>query len=311
MWWLERSTLGGRISTLRGRSSTFAPGLSTGSGWVVHGSLSDFIANGRAVWNARGKCQARGAPQTSEVDDQRFGTAVRTVRQRRGWRQADLAAKAGTSQATISRIERGHPGSQSLDTLRRVGAALDMRVELVGRWRGGDLDRLLNARHSRLHEVVAEEFARRVPAWRLAPEVSFSIYGERGVIDLLAWNLAHRALLVIELKTDIADVNELIGTFDRKVRLAWRVAEERGWDPVAVSGWVIVAPGRTNRERIAAHGAMLRAAFPMDGRGIGSWLRRPVGSVSALSMWRNIHAGTTKADLAPIRRVRRPRRAPA
>ena len=115
-----------------------------------------------------------------------------------------------------------------------------------------------------------KEFSRRFPGWDLAPEVSFSIYGERGIIDLLAWNLAHRALLVIELKTDIADVNELIGTFDRKVRLAWRIAEERGWNPLTVSGWVIVAPGRTNRERIAAHGAMLRAAFPMDGRGIGA-----------------------------------------
>lgn len=243
----------------------------------------------------------------AEVDDQRFGTAIRTVRQRRGWRQGDLAAKAGTSQVTISRIERGHVGSQSLDALRRIGAALDMRVEVMARWRAGDLDRLLNARHSRFHDMVAEAFPRRFPGWSLAPEVSFSIFGERGIIDLVAWNVAHRSLLIIELKTDIADVNELIGTFDRKVRLGWRIAEERGWDPLTVSGWVIVAPGRTNRERIAAHGAMLRAAFPMDGRGIGPWLRRPVGRVSALSIWRNIHAGTTKADLTPVRRVR-PRR---
>lgn len=112
---------------------------------------------------------------------------------------------------------------------------------------------------------------------------------------------------MIELKTDIADVNELIGTFDRKVRLGWKIAEERGWDPLTVSGWVIVAPGRTNRERIAAHGAVLRAAFATDGRGIGAWLRNPIGKVSALSMWRNIHAGTPTADLTPIRRVRQPR----
>jgi hypothetical protein len=182
--------------------------------------------------------------------------------------------------------------------------ALDMRVELIGRWRAGDLDRLMNARHSRLHEVVAETFARRLPGWRLAPEVSFSIYGERGIVDILAWNAAYRALLVIELKTDIADVNELVGTFDRKVRLGGRIAQDRGWDPLTVSGWVVVAAGRTNRERIAVHGAMLRAAFPMDGRNIGAWLQRPVGKVSALSTWRNIHGGTTKAGLTSIRRVR-------
>ena len=33
--------------------------------------------------------------------------------------------------------------------------------------------------------------------------------------------------------------------------------------PTTVSGWVIVAASRTNRARIAAHGAMLRAAFPI------------------------------------------------
>jgi transcriptional regulator with XRE-family HTH domain len=245
------------------------------------------------------------------VDDQRFGAAVRTLRQRRGWRQADLAAKARVSQATVSRVERGHVGTQSVDALRRVGAALEMRVELTGRWRAGDLDRLLNARHSLLHEVVADHLGRRFPGWRLTPEVSFSVWGERGVIDLVAWNAAHRSLLLIELKTDIADVNELIGTFDRKVRLGRTIAEERDWDPLHVSGWVIVAPGRTNRERIAAHGAMLRAAFPTDGRGVGAWLRRPVGRVSALSLWRNIHAGTAKADLTPVRRVRPRRRAVA
>ena len=158
---------------------------------------------------------------------------------------------------------------------------------------------------------MATTFRVKLPEWSLVPEVSFSIYGERGVIDILAWNPGRRCLLVIELKTDIVDVNELIGTFDRKVRLAWQIAVQRGFDPLTVSGWVIVAPGRTNRERIAAHGSMLRAAFPMDGRGIGGWLRRPIGRVSALSMWRNNHTGTTKADLTPIRRVRPRRRAAA
>jgi transcriptional regulator with XRE-family HTH domain len=238
------------------------------------------------------------------MDDQRFGSVIRAVRQRRAWRQEDLAARAGVSQATISRVERGHVGSLSVDTVRRIAAALDVRLELMARWRAGDLDRLLNARHSRLHEAVARAFAGAYPEWTLVPEVSFSVFGERGVVDLVAWHEATQALLLIELKTDIADVNELVGTFHRKVRLGREIAAERGWRPATLSGWVIVAPGRTNRERIWAHGAMLRAAFPMNGRSIGAWLRRPSGSVSALSMWRNSHARTVQADLRPIRRVR-------
>lgn len=245
------------------------------------------------------------------MDDQRFGSIIRAVRIKRRWRQLDLAQRTGLATSTISRLERGHFDRLSLGAVRRVAAALDVRVELLGRWRAGDLDRLVNAKHSALHEAVARWFRERMPSWVLAPEVSFSIFGERGVIDLVAWNATHRAFLVIELKTDVVDVNELIGTFDRKVRLAWSVAAGRGWDPATVSGWVIIAPGRTNRERISRHAAMLRAAFPADGRVIGPWLRKPVERVLVLSIWRNSHGGATTADLTSIRRVRPRSRATA
>jgi transcriptional regulator with XRE-family HTH domain len=242
------------------------------------------------------------------MDDHRLGTAVRSVRIRRGWRQCDLAAAARVSPSTVSRIERGRLGALQLETVRRVAAAIDIRVDVLARWRAGDLDRLLNARHSALHESVAAWFRHAIPGWTLSPEVSFSIFGERGVIDILAWDAIRRVLLVIELKTDVADANELVGTFDRKMRLARQIGRERGLDPEIVSGWVIVAPGRTNRARVAAHGAMLRGAFPMDGRGIQGWLHDPGSAVSALSFWHNGSRGTAMANLAPVRRVsRRPR----
>jgi transcriptional regulator with XRE-family HTH domain len=146
------------------------------------------------------------------MDDLRFGSTIRVVRIKRAWRQSDLAARSHVSASTISRIERGHPGTFSLDTIRAVAAALDIRVDLTPRWRAGDLDRLLNAKHSALHELVARWFSKELPDWVLAPEVSFAIYRERGVIDIVAWHAERRAILVIELKTDIVDVNELIGT---------------------------------------------------------------------------------------------------
>jgi transcriptional regulator with XRE-family HTH domain len=240
------------------------------------------------------------------------GAAIRAVRIRRGWRQQDLADAAGVSRSTISRLERGHLGPLSLDVLRRVAAALDIRLELIARWRAGDLDRLLNARHSALHELVARHFRRRLPDWVLAPEVSFSIYGERGIIDILAWHPCRRALLVIELKTDIVDVNELIGNVDRKRRLARQIAGERGWQPAEVGVWVVVAAGRTNRRRIDAHASMLRAAFPDEGRRAGSWLRNPLGPLAALSYWgserrsrSDAHAVNVGTHSVPRRRVRK------
>jgi transcriptional regulator with XRE-family HTH domain len=239
------------------------------------------------------------------MDDLRFGATVRRIRIRLGWRQSDLAARCGVSTSTISRIERGHIDELSLATLRHVAAALEIRLDLVPRWRGGDLDRLLNARHSALHEQVARDLARHAGVI-FQPEVSFAFFSERGVIDILAFHPARRALLVIELKTDIADVNELVGTIDRKARHALKIAAERGWavgSDVTVSVWVIVAPGRTNRRRVHAHTAMLRAAFPLDGRTVGRWLADPDRPIRCLSFWPDSRPQTAGLGPVPIRRV--------
>jgi transcriptional regulator with XRE-family HTH domain len=243
------------------------------------------------------------------VSDQRLGSAVRLVRVRRGWRQVDVAVRAGVSQVTVSRIERGHFDSLSLRAVRAVAGTLDIRVDVFGRWRAGDLDRLLNAGHSALHESVAKAF-RGLPGWVTAPEVSFAVFGERGVIDILAWYPGRRALLVIELKTDIADVNELLGTAGRKRRLAVEAAIGLGWLDVrdgprpTVSLWVIVAPGRTNRRRIDAHVAMVRSALPSDGRAMLGWLRDPARPIAALSFWPSNHGRTGRPSRKPVRRVR-------
>ena len=172
-----------------------------------------------------------------------------------------------------------------LDDVRRVARALDVRIDVYARWRAGDLDRLLNARHSELHELVARWFAAELPEWVLAPEVSFVIYGERGVIDILAWHEKTGSLLVIELKTAIADVNELLGTMDRKKRLAAQVAHERGWNARTVSTWLIVADTRTNRRRLDAHMAVIRNAFPDGLWAMRRWLRRPRETIAAVTVW--------------------------
>ena len=77
---------------------------------------------------------------------------------------------------------------------------------LVVRWRGGELDQLLDAAHARLGEDLVGLLT--ADGWTVVPDVSFSIYGERGSIDLLAWHQETRTLMVIELKSEIASVEE-------------------------------------------------------------------------------------------------------
>ena len=89
------------------------------------------------------------------MDDQQAGNAFRAIRIRKRWRQDDLATKAHVSRTIVGRIEHGRLGTIPIGTIRRVAAALDARFETVVRWQGGDLGRLINARHAEMHEAMA------------------------------------------------------------------------------------------------------------------------------------------------------------
>jgi transcriptional regulator with XRE-family HTH domain len=225
------------------------------------------------------------------------------VRLKRRLRQSDVAARAGVSRGFVSLIERGHLDRVALSGLRRVGAALDIRIDVNARWRGGELDRLLGSAHSALHEVVGQYFEDLL-GWVTAPEASFAISGERGWIDILCWHTATRSLLVIELKTEIVDIQELIGVVDRKRRLGRTVARERGWHPVAVSCWVIVSESSTNRRRAAAQSSVLRSAFPAAGTDMRAWLAAPQAAIAAMSFWSDATPRSVSQPTVTTERVR-------
>ena len=210
-----------------------------------------------------------------------------------------------------SEIERGHLDGATLRTIRKLAAALEVRVDLVPRWRGGDLDRLIHGRHAAMGSLVVDRL--RDAGWEVAPEVSFNYYGERGVIDIVGWHPTEAALLIVELKTELVDVNELLGAMDRRLRLARRIASDRGWQSRTIGAWVVLADSRTNRRHAATAGALLRAAFPEDGRAVAGWLRRPVRRQLALWFLTDNGQGSLRRALAPRKRVgpRTPRSAPA
>jgi transcriptional regulator with XRE-family HTH domain len=210
------------------------------------------------------------------VQDARVGSLLRALRIKRSLRQADVAREAGLSRQLVSLIEAGRIDRTSLHALRRVAAAVGATLDLDPRWRGGEIDRLISEAHTRLHESVAR-FVETLAGWDQAPEVAFAIGAERGVIDILAFHVQTRSLLVIELKSELTDLGYLLATTSRRVRLGVEIAAERGWRATSVSAWVIVAESPANRRLAGRFQAMIRSALPADGHAVRAWLRRPRG----------------------------------
>src|SRR2546423_12433966 len=89
-----------------------------------------------------------GRLQTRSMDDVAVGRVFRAIRLRLGWRQADVGAKSDVSQQEISEIERGQLERVALGRIRRVARVLEIRLPFAPRWRGGELDRLLDETHA-------------------------------------------------------------------------------------------------------------------------------------------------------------------
>ena len=109
----------------------------------------------------------------------------------------------------------------------RVAAALGGTISCRLLWHGEGLDRLLDAAHASLLDKTLSSL--HTAGWQTATEVTFNVRGERGSIDILAFHEATGSLLVIEIKSVVPDLQGMLGTLDRKVRVAAEIARERGW----------------------------------------------------------------------------------
>lgn len=111
-------------------------------------------------------------------------------------------------------LERGRIDNLSIGMLRRILGALDADPVLYVRWRGGELDRLLDEGHAGL--VGRHSSALDRCGWETRLEVSFAVDGDRGSIDALAWHARTSTLLVVEVKTEITSVEETLRRHDIK-----------------------------------------------------------------------------------------------
>jgi transcriptional regulator with XRE-family HTH domain len=219
----------------------------------------------------------------SPMDRIGFGRGTKALRVRKRWRQEDLGREAGVSRGVIARIEQGHADKVTVETLDKVAGALGARVSCRLTWNGEGLDRLLDSDHAAIVEQVVRIL--READWLVATEVSFSVYGERGSIDVFAFHPPTHVVLVVEVKSVVPDVQATLVTLDRKERLAPGIAHDRGWNAMSVARLLVIRENRTARRRIEAHSATFANTFPDRGRVTRAWLSSPDPGRPLRGLW--------------------------
>jgi transcriptional regulator with XRE-family HTH domain len=241
-------------------------------------------------------------------DDIALGRMVQEVRLFRNLRQKDVAERAGVGNDTVSRLERGLVDGMTVRALRAISRALEMPSIVGLGWRAPELERF----RDRLHAAMVEQTVALLIAggWEVAPEHSFNHFGERGAVDVLAWHPHWRALLVVEVKTRLWDLQETLSTLDRKRRLLpLLAARDRGWSPDIVGVALTLPELSTHRHAIARHRATFRAAFPDGQIDVRRWLERPDRDLRAVWFLPNSDHGRIGRRAGRRRATRRRRNA--
>ena len=199
----------------------------------------------------------------------RLEVTLKALRRAKGLSQGQLGAKLGISQQQMSRLE-ADVRRASLGALERWSEALGAYLAVEVRVSGGRA--LLDARHAAIQNSLARKL--RLDGWIVETEVSFNHYGDRGRIDVLAFHPSMRIVLVVEVKTRITDVQDVLGKLDVKKRIAPMLARDRGWSVAAIVPALVISEDRTSRRRVADHPALFEP-FRLRARAARSWLGRP------------------------------------
>jgi transcriptional regulator with XRE-family HTH domain len=241
------------------------------------------------------------------MDRVRVGNTFRAIRVELCLRQADVARLAGSSQHTVSDIECGRFGGISVDTYCRVASALDADIQLSPRWRGPKLDRLLDRRHALIQNRIVEILV--AAGWVVRTEYSFNRYGDRGSVDILAWLPNVRALLIIEIKTEITDLEETLRVLDMKRRVVPPLAgHELGWSGGALASVLVLPDASAHRTLVERHRALVSGSLPHRTVAVRNWIAAPFGDLGGVWFLRDTSQGGAKWRVLASRRVPAPRR---
>lgn len=228
----------------------------------------------------------------------------RLLRTQAGLTQSELAVTADIGRWKVSALETGRWDHLKIAELDRCFSALDARIVLSVAHRGGEADRLLDRHHASL--VAATVRVLTELDWEVRVEVTFNEFGDRGSIDIVAWHPAHRALLVVEVKSELVSIEGTLRPFSVKCRLAAKVVGEQfGWRPVIVGKVLVLPELSTARRAVERNASVLDTALPDRSRAARQWLRQPTKSLAAIWFLSDVGLVATKRSPSAVKRVRR------
>jgi transcriptional regulator with XRE-family HTH domain len=202
----------------------------------------------------------------------RMGVALRDARRSAGLKQSDVAARAGVTQSTISRLELGLGATATIDTWARVVAGVGQQLAVFIE-RASGADRPRDFEHLRRQQLVIA--AAQAGGWvaKLEVAVDPAVQRSRSIDVVLARESAlnsTRETVVVEVWDWIDDVGAAIRSSTGKVA-AIRAALPRGSDDggQAVGELWVLRGTRRNRALVASFEAVFASRFPESGR---SWM---------------------------------------
>lgn len=187
-----------------------------------------------------------------------------------------MAARCGLSRERISDLENGRVYRLRLDEVERIVTAVGMRIRLELSAARGDLVRLGDGAHAALVEPIVALLTAQ--EWEVALEVPVG----SGSIDVLAFHRPSGALLVVEVKAWLTDLQAALRQLARYVRGAPAAARSLGWRPTSTSVVLAVGDTSTQRRVVSRHAAVFAAALPMRTREMRRWMREPAGEARGL-----------------------------
>ena len=215
------------------------------------------------------------APAASALVDRlaaSIGAAVLEERRRRGWTVRDVAARARVSAATVNSVEAGR--RVSLDAYARVSVAMGLPLGLtMGAERPRRVRQGADLVHSAMGEIEAELLADL--GHEVAVDHPYQHYQFAGRADVVAWRREPAAMLHLENRTGLPDIQETAGSFNAKCQyLAPVLAQQMGLARIPSQTHVIV--GLWSSEVIHAvriRPATIRALAPDGVERLAAWLR--------------------------------------